>query len=705
MLRLIAAHLTNTNIDQVLLPYLSGEPRVWHCPGDIGWRYTPNCTSVFESFGTSYIYRTELVSHVPVPALPRPAEINVVVDAAAWHRRNANLLRRRARADGAGRRLLHRNARSHPLRQTPGSERRHDRRWSCRHPRAGHRAEPAATLPVTGGSMMPLLQPGDRLEVELLPRALRLGDVVVFRAGGVSIAHRIVAMHRGRPDAPRQLITKGDRARACDAPILSNQVIARVVAIHRGGRVVRLDGRGSAWLAVGAAVLSRWQSLFYGALGRLAPRGLRRSKRIPARVLRRAGRIAAALPLRAFLRLWAGCHPAPAAGPELTAEARLLLLAARVRLSADEREAFAALVTGRVDWSAVLRVACDQGPDRCCTTTSRSRVSGRPCRAAASRSSALCTPPPCAASRLRGQLRSLLMAAAEAGQPLVVLKGAALAELVSELWPAPDVGSGRAGAPGQLPRVEALLTSLGYSPRQADPATRAPQERVGHHLSFTHPQAASPVEAHWCLAGPHRPFQLDVAAMWQRSRQVTIAGAPAHILAVEDNLVYLALHFFQHGALSLHGFCDVAELTKQHAVDWDLVIARARAARASLVVGHTLWWVREYLQAPVPETVIAALCPDAPTLERRRAGTGSPIPRPGLVGNRLAILGRQFPFLPFRWRLRRIQQTFLPGPTAIATIRPLRGSPWRYLAFLFRPARLRRAVGDLRRVIGTRKAA
>lgn len=568
-------------------------------------------------------------------------------------------------------------------------------------------AEPAATLPVTGGSMMPLLQPGDRLEVELLPRALRLGDVVVFRAGGVSIAHRIVAMHRGRPDAPRQLITKGDRARACDAPILSNQVIARVVAIHRGGRVVRLDGRGSAWLAVGAAVLSRWQSLFYGALGRLAPRGLRRSKRIPARVLRRAGRIAAALPLRAFLRLWAGCHPVSAARPELTAEARLLLLAARVRLPADEREAFAALVTGRVDWSAVLRVACDQGLGpllyhhlqeqglRQAVPEPQRAVLQRFAHAAALRG-----------LRLRGQLRSLLMAAAEAGQPLVVLKGAALAELVYGsfgLRPMSDLDV--LAPPGQLPRVEALLTSLGYSPRQADPATRAPQERVGHHLSFTHPQAASPVEAHWCLAGPHRPFQLDVAAMWQRSRQVTIAGAPAHILAVEDNLVYLALHFFQHGALSLHGFCDVAELMKQHAVDWDLVIARARAARASLVVGHTLWWVREYLQAPVPETVIAALCPDAPTLERRRAGTGSPIPRPGLVGNRLAILGRQFPFLPFRWRLRRIQQTFLPGPTAIATIRPLRGSPWRYLAFLFRPARLRRAVGDLRRVIGTRKAA
>ncbi|NLC58365.1 MAG: type II secretion system protein [Armatimonadetes bacterium] len=106
VLRLIAAHPTNTNIDQVLLPYLSGEPRVWHCPGDIGWRYTPNCTSVFESFGTSYIYRTELaLSHVSVPSLPRPAEINVFVDAAAWHRRNANLLFadghvRTVRADG-----------------------------------------------------------------------------------------------------------------------------------------------------------------------------------------------------------------------------------------------------------------------------------------------------------------------------------------------------------------------------------------------------------------------------------------------------------------------------------------------------------------------------------------------------------------------------------------------------------------------------
>ncbi|HIE52227.1 MAG TPA: prepilin-type N-terminal cleavage/methylation domain-containing protein [Armatimonadetes bacterium] len=96
VLRLIAVHPTQTNLDQVLLPYYSGEPEVWHCPDDRGWPRSPGNSSLFHTFGSSYIYRTELaLSHIPLPSLAHPSETNLLVDAVAWHRkgpRTVNLL-------------------------------------------------------------------------------------------------------------------------------------------------------------------------------------------------------------------------------------------------------------------------------------------------------------------------------------------------------------------------------------------------------------------------------------------------------------------------------------------------------------------------------------------------------------------------------------------------------------------------------------
>ncbi len=73
-----------------------------------------------------------------------------------------------------------------------------------------------ARIEATGGSMLPGIRPGDRLLVGFGAQGARTGDVVLFRHGGMVVAHRVVGSPpRGRPDhqgRQRAVRDRGGRA-------------------------------------------------------------------------------------------------------------------------------------------------------------------------------------------------------------------------------------------------------------------------------------------------------------------------------------------------------------------------------------------------------------------------------------------------------------------------------------------------------------
>jgi signal peptidase len=89
-------------------------------------------------------------------------------------------------------------------------------------------------LLVSGSSMVPAVRPGDVLHVRHSRVGdLSKGDIVVFRRAGRLIAHR--AMSAPGKSGKGLLITRGDRVLRRDAPILSSELLGRVVAIERKG--------------------------------------------------------------------------------------------------------------------------------------------------------------------------------------------------------------------------------------------------------------------------------------------------------------------------------------------------------------------------------------------------------------------------------------------------------------------------------------
>jgi signal peptidase I len=99
-------------------------------------------------------------------------------------------------------------------------------------------------LRVLGTSMAPAILPGDLLSVRRARLTdLSAGEVVLFSRRGRFFAHRIVGRTVPAEAANQNetcLITRGDRLRDDDPPVLSTELLGRVVEIQRGNLKIDL---------------------------------------------------------------------------------------------------------------------------------------------------------------------------------------------------------------------------------------------------------------------------------------------------------------------------------------------------------------------------------------------------------------------------------------------------------------------------------
>lgn len=98
----------------------------------------------------------------------------------------------------------------------------------------------AAQFRAQGGSMRPLMRPGDVLRIRREPLgAIRFGEIAVFSRSGGIFAHRVIGARL--QDGKRVLITKGDAFAEPDAPVHEEELLGRVTAVVRGERKFSLD--------------------------------------------------------------------------------------------------------------------------------------------------------------------------------------------------------------------------------------------------------------------------------------------------------------------------------------------------------------------------------------------------------------------------------------------------------------------------------
>lgn len=115
----------------------------------------------------------------------------------------------------------------------------------------GHRVR----LRVAGGSMEPLIQSGDQVEIEpAAPDGARVGDLVLFSLGKRLFLHRLIRC-RSVGDQVR-LLARGDSHVEPEPEFGATDLLGVAVALYRGDAMLDLRSPGMRW--IGWALARSW---------------------------------------------------------------------------------------------------------------------------------------------------------------------------------------------------------------------------------------------------------------------------------------------------------------------------------------------------------------------------------------------------------------------------------------------------------------
>jgi hypothetical protein len=282
---------------------------------------------------------------------------------------------------------------------------------------------------------------------------------------------------------------------------------------------------------------------------------------------------------------------------------------------------------------------------------------------------------------LRQALGDVLGALHDAGIPVIVLKGAYLAEAVYDdpaVRPMADLDLMVRDA--SLANAEQILLALGY-PRRS-PHEGEPDYTAHHHTRpFVTPRGI-PLELHRTIIDPRAPFRVDVDALWARATEVRIANLPTFALSPADLLVHLCLHaaYAHQFAVPLLAVCDVAAAVERFVeeLDWRNLARTANAASVGGVVYCMVGLAAEMLGLDLPAAALDAL-------------THNALDEEVITAARAYILGPAGD-LPLAYQMAREQpgvagwgraaaHTLFPPPTTLRRIYRLPPASWAVYAY------------------------
>ena len=214
-------------------------------------------------------------------------------------------------------------------------------------------------------------------------------------------------------------------------------------------------------------------------------------------------------------------------------------------------------------------------------------------------------------SLLFSALKEVLRALQSASVPVIVLKGAALAETVYPNRSARPMGDiDLMVRESDLQRAHSALLSVGYT--SLTQLTVEAQARISHHLYPLVNANRMAVELHWTLVRPDRPFRPDLDGLWERAQPTEIASVPVWVLSPEDLLLHLSLQVSQDRfAGTLRSLCDIdhAAHCYRNEINWRTVRQRAVTWSAQHSAYLSLRLASELLGTAVPDEILDELQP------------------------------------------------------------------------------------------------
>jgi len=290
------------------------------------------------------------------------------------------------------------------------------------------------------------------------------------------------------------------------------------------------------------------------------------------------------------------------------------------------------------------------------------------------------------------ELGHTLQSLENAGVPVILLKGAALAETVY-----PSIADRPMGDvdllvhPADRDRARAALEAAGYRFVPEPPQRFSPfdTEFTGE-MAFWYSDRIL-TELHWELTPGEwirRLVALDMEALWEDAIPLQLNGRQTLQLSPCDTLLHLCLHLTAHGYVHGHALRDIQRLLEHYdPFPWAQFITRSRQFRLRSICYFVLDATQSEAHPGIPQDVLDSLRP--PTWQRWLVRHIAD-PRMGLAGKltpsrprsyllHLAVADRAVDVL------RVISWLLFPGPRWLGERYRLHGRLRPWLACLWHP--------------------
>jgi hypothetical protein len=209
-------------------------------------------------------------------------------------------------------------------------------------------------------------------------------------------------------------------------------------------------------------------------------------------------------------------------------------------------------------------------------------------------------------------VRRITAAFANAGLPLVVLKGSALAQTVypdPACRPMSDIDLWLEGE--RMAEAVDLMSGLGFQAQEKADRPLKLQRLSGGEIRFGRPHwVQGAVELHWSpMPGWwfYHTAVPDTAGMWQRRRPLSLVANGAETAGLicqldpEDTIIQIATHIavnHQFSGMLLRSLADIALTATARPVNWPLLAERARAWRLGTAVYLSLTLTDQLFDLP-----------------------------------------------------------------------------------------------------------
>ncbi len=207
-------------------------------------------------------------------------------------------------------------------------------------------------------------------------------------------------------------------------------------------------------------------------------------------------------------------------------------------------------------------------------------------------------------------LKKVLSTIRDENLPVVVLKGAYLAEIIyKNLALRGMVDVDLLFKRTDLQKIKDILYRLGYS---SSPSVIDAECSLDIELPPFFKLGSPIIDVHWTIENPNSPLIVELKELWSRTVEATIAGVNVRVLSPEDFLLHLCMHVsFHHrfGSHSLQSLCDITETLKvmEYRLDWDKLLLIVNQVKAQKCVYVTLRLLSLLFNTNVPKQFMDAI--------------------------------------------------------------------------------------------------